>query len=84
MTRVVVGRERRSSSPDPSDRGEHAVERPRHSAEVQSVDEQAAVLDLPSAAGAQEAAELLLDCPSLLRRLMLEGTARRAKSGCGN
>ncbi len=41
-------------------------------AEVQGADEQGPVFDLPSAASTHEAPELLLNGPSLLRRLMLK------------
>ncbi len=54
----------------------YQVERPRHSSEVEPVDEQASVLSLPAAAGAHEAPKLLLGGPSFLRRLLLEGAER--------
>ncbi len=54
----------------------HTVQRPRHLGEIQRVDEQGRVLDLPAAAGAHEAPKLLLIGPSLLRRLFLEGAER--------
>jgi hypothetical protein len=53
--------------------GKYPVERPRHLAEIQRVDEQTRVSDLPAAAAAHEAAKLLFVCPSLPRRLLLEG-----------
>jgi hypothetical protein len=59
-----------------SDVGEDAVERPRHPAEVQGLDEQGRGLDLPAAVGAEEAAELLLGGPSLPGGLFLEGAER--------
>src|SRR5438270_10388717 len=51
-----------------------AAERPRRSRQLQRFDEQAGVADLPSAAAAHEAPQLLLTCPSVPRRLVLEGT----------
>jgi hypothetical protein len=50
----------------------YAVERPGHLGEVQRVDEQTRVSDLPPAAAAHEASKLLLVGPSLPRRLLLE------------
>jgi hypothetical protein len=55
---------------------EYAVERPRHLAEVERIDEQPRVSDLPAAAAAHEAPELLLSGPSLPRGLFLEGAER--------
>jgi len=55
---------------------EYTIQRPRDFGEIQRVDEQARVLDLPAAAGAHEAPKLLLIGPSLLRRLLLEGAER--------
>ena len=57
---------------------EHAVERARHPAEIERLDEQTRVPDLPAAAAAHEAPELLLDRPSLPLGLLLE-RAKRAK-----
>jgi len=51
----------------------HHVKWPRHSGEIQRVDEQGCVSDLPAAAAAHEAPKLLLSGPSLPRRLLLEG-----------
>jgi hypothetical protein len=62
--------------PSRSDMREYTVERPRHAAEIQGLHEQARVLDLPAAAGAQEPPQLLLVGPFLLRRLLLEGAER--------
>lgn len=59
-----------------SDMGKYTIQRPRHFGEIQGVDEQARVPDLPAAAGAHEPPELLLIGPSLLRRLLLEGAER--------
>jgi hypothetical protein len=56
-----------------SDRREDAIQRPRHPSQIERVDEQRRGLDLPAAAGAEEAPELLLMGPSLPRRLLLEG-----------
>jgi hypothetical protein len=50
-----------------------AVQRSRHLGEVQRVDEQPGISDLPAPAAAHEAPELLLSGPSLPRRLLLEG-----------
>jgi hypothetical protein len=50
----------------------HTVQRPRHLAEIQSLDEQARVSDLPAAAAAHETPKLLLLGASLPRRLLLE------------
>jgi hypothetical protein len=52
------------------------VQRTRHVAEIQCVDEQGRGLDLPAAAGTQEPAELLLIRPSSPRGLFLEGVER--------
>jgi hypothetical protein len=52
---------------------EDAIQRPRHPAEIERVDEQGRGLDLPAAAGAEETPKLLLMGPSLPRRLLLEG-----------
>ena len=49
------------------------VQRPRHLSEIQRIDEQARVSDLPAAPAAQKASKLLLVGPSLPRRLLLEG-----------
>src|SRR5436309_2889466 len=54
----------------------YTVQRSRHPGEIQLVDEQGRVLDLPAAAGAHEAPQLLLLGLSLLRRLLLEGAER--------
>lgn len=51
----------------------YEVERPRHAGEIERVDEEACVLDLPAAAGAHEAPKLCLDGPRFLSRLLLEG-----------
>ena len=56
-----------------SDMSEHQVERPGHLAEIERLDEQARVADLPPAAAAHEAPKLLLGGPALPRRLLLEG-----------
>ncbi|MDQ1455999.1 MAG: hypothetical protein QOH28_1619 [Actinomycetota bacterium] len=54
----------------------HTIKGPRHSREIQRVDEQAGVMDLPAAAGAHETPKLLLIRPSLVRSLLLEGAER--------
>jgi hypothetical protein len=51
-------------------------EGPRHFCEIQRVDEQARVLDLPTAAAAHESPKLLLLRPSLVRSLLLESAER--------
>jgi hypothetical protein len=51
----------------------YAVERPRYLGEVKRVDEQTRVSDLPAAAAAHEAPKLVLNRPSMPRRLLLEG-----------
>jgi hypothetical protein len=52
------------------------VQRPRHSGEIQRVDEQRRISDLPAAAAAHEAPELLISGPSLPRRLLLKRAER--------
>jgi hypothetical protein len=54
----------------------YSLERPRHVAEIDGVNEQSRVSDLPAAAAAHEAPKLLLGGPSLPRRLLLEGAER--------
>jgi len=56
--------------------GEYTVQRPRHTGEIQRLDEHGRVLDLAAAASAHEAPKLLLDGPSLLRRLLLQRAER--------
>jgi hypothetical protein len=56
--------------------GQHAVQRSRHPAEIQRVDEQGRVSDLPSAAAAHEATQLLLRGPPMPRGLLLERAER--------
>jgi hypothetical protein len=53
-----------------------AVEWSRDASEVESLDEQARVLDLPARAASHEAAKLLLSRASLPLRLLLEGAER--------
>ena len=67
---------RREPSLNASNMGKYTIQRPRHIGEIQGVDEEARVLDLPAAAGAHEAPKVLLIGPSLLRRLLLEGAER--------
>ena len=55
---------------------QHAVERPRHAREVERLDEQRGVADLPAAAAPEEPAQLLLDRPSPPRRLLLQRPER--------
>jgi hypothetical protein len=54
-----------------SDTSQYEVERPGHVAEIERIDEQARVSDLPAAAAAHEPPKLLLRRPSLPRRLFL-------------
>ena len=54
----------------------YQVERPRHLGEIERIDEQARVSDLPAAAAAHEAPKLLLGSPTLPRRLLLESAER--------
>lgn len=55
-----------------SDMSKHQVKRPGHLGEIERLDEQARVSDLPPAAAAHPAPELLLPGPSSPRRLLLE------------
>ncbi len=59
-----------------SDVSKYAVQWRRHLGEIQRVDEQGRVSDLPAAVGADEAPELLLLGPSSPGRLLLEGAER--------
>src|SRR5688572_23038463 len=52
---------------------EYQVERPRHFGEIELIDEETRVSDLPAAAAAHEAPKLLFRGPSLPCRLLLEG-----------
>jgi hypothetical protein len=52
---------------------EDEVKRPRYLAQIQRFDEQARVSNLPAAAATHEAVQLLVRCPPLPRRLLLEG-----------
>ena len=54
----------------------HPVERPRHLAEIERLDEQARVADLPAAAAAHPTLKLLLSRPSLPGGLLLQGAER--------
>ena len=54
----------------------HQAKRAGHLREVERIDEQTRVSDLPAAAAAHEAPKLLLSRSSLPRRLLLEGTER--------
>ena len=56
---------------------QHFVERARDSPEIERLDEETRIADLPPAAAAHEAAELVLDRSALPRSLFLE----RAKGG---
>jgi hypothetical protein len=51
----------------------YQVKRPRNLGEIQRIDKQTRVPDLPPAAAAHEAPKLLFSGPSLPRRLLLEG-----------
>jgi hypothetical protein len=61
---------------------EQQVERPRHLAEIERIDEQARVADLPPAAAAHEAPKLLLGGLSSPPRLLLEGAEGSQVSLC--
>jgi len=52
---------------------EDQVERPRHLGEIERIDEETRVADLPPPAAAHEAPKLLFGGPSLPRGLLLEG-----------
>jgi hypothetical protein len=54
----------------------HQVERPGHVREIERIDEQTRVPDLPAGAAAHEAPKLLLRGPSLPCRLLLQGAER--------
>src|SRR6266704_2258165 len=54
----------------------YQVKRPRHLGEIERIDEQTRVSDLPAAVTADEAPKLLLNGPSSLRRLLLQGAER--------
>jgi len=56
---------------------QESVQRPRHPAQIQGVDEYGGGLDLAAALGAEEATELLLDAPPAPLRLPLEGAECR-------
>ena len=59
-----------------SDVSKEAVERPRHSSQIQRVDEQSRGLDLPAAVGSEKATKLLLGGPCPPCGLPLEGAER--------
>src|SRR6187200_1470145 len=59
-----------------ADVGQHEVERSRHLGVVERLDEEARVADLPAAAAAHEAPELVLGGPALPLRLLLQGSER--------
>ena len=56
--------------------GKHPVERPRHLAEIERLDEQTRVSDLPAPAATHEAPKLLLLRPSLPSGLLLKRSKR--------
>src|SRR5216683_5841786 len=65
------------SHPLPSlDMGEHEVERPRHSVEIQGLDEQCRQFDLSPPVRAEKAAELRLVRAFSPRRLILKASER--------
>src|SRR6266508_1406933 len=70
--RISFRRGRRGGPLDASE-SKDAVERPRHLGEIERLDQQTRVSDLPAAATAHEPPKLLLIGPSLPRRLLLEG-----------
>ena len=55
---------------------EDTVQRPGHASEIQRVDEQPGVSDLPAAPAAHESPELIVGGSSQPRRLLLEGAER--------
>ena len=55
---------------------EHAVERPRHPVEVERLDEEAGVADLPPAARAEEPPQLVVEWPAAPLRLLLQRSER--------
>ena len=57
--------------------GQREVERRRHAVELERVDEQGAVADLASGAGAEKAAQLRMQVAAALRGLVLEAAERR-------
>jgi hypothetical protein len=59
-----------------SDMSQYTIQRPRHAREIQRIDEQPRVPDLPAAVSADEAPELLLAAPCSPRRLLLERAER--------
>jgi hypothetical protein len=59
-----------------SDVSQYTIQRPRHAREIQRVDEQPRVPDLPAAVSADEAPELLGAAPCSPRRLLLERAER--------
>src|SRR2546423_4262062 len=59
-----------------SDVAQESIERPRHLPELERVHEQRCIADLPPAAAAHEAAELLLGAPALPPRLLLKRAER--------
>ncbi len=59
-----------------SDVGKYPVKRPWHLGEIERLDEQPRVADLPLAGAAHETPKLLLWRPSLPRRLLLQGAER--------
>jgi len=62
----------------------YQIERPRHVREIERLDEQTRVSDLPAAAAAHEAPKLLLIRSSLPRRLLLEGAEGSEVTLLGN
>ena len=55
---------------------QYTIQRPRHAPEIQRVDQQPRVADLPAAVGADEAPKLLLAAPCPPGGLLLEGAER--------
>ena len=70
-----MGRPLVKARPAASDVSEDTVERPRHSGQIQRVDERTRIPDLPAVA-AEPAPELLFRAPSSPRRLLLQGAER--------
>ena len=66
----------RASALRGSDVSKYEVERPRDQREIQRIDEQTRISDLPAATATHEAPKLLLSGSPVPRRLLLEGAER--------
>jgi len=65
-----------TAAPSPVHARQREVERRRHAVELERVDEQGAVADLASGAGAEKAAQLRMQLAAALRGLLLEAAER--------